>query len=70
MTAARAAAAALMVVLAVGTVHGQGLPLGTIVEDVKCAADPSQSYALYIPSAYSPDRKWSLLIAFHPGKTS
>jgi pimeloyl-ACP methyl ester carboxylesterase len=67
MTAARAAGPALMVVLAAGTLHAQGLPPGTIVEDVKCAADPSQSYALYIPSAYSPDRKWSLLIAFHPG---
>ena len=57
MTAARAAAAALMVVLAVGTLHAQGLPVGTIVEDVKCAADPTQSYALYVPSTYSPDRQ-------------
>jgi dienelactone hydrolase len=45
----------------------QELPRGTIVDDVKCAADPSQSYALYLPSAYSADRKWSLLLAFHPG---
>jgi dienelactone hydrolase len=42
-------------------------PRGVIVDDVKCAADPTQSYALYLPSGYSPDRRWSLLIAFHPG---
>jgi dienelactone hydrolase len=47
--------------------RGQDIPRGTIVDDVKCAADPTQSYALYVPSTYSPDRAWSLLIAFHPG---
>ena len=48
-------------------VRAQDLPVGAIVDDVKCLAEPSQSYALYVPSRYSPDRKWSLLIAFHPG---
>jgi len=45
----------------------QALPSGTIVDDVKCAADQTQSYALYLPSQYTPDRQWNLLIAFHPG---
>ena len=45
----------------------QELPRGTIVDDVKCAADSNQSYALYLPSAYTADRKWNLLLAFHPG---
>src|SRR2546427_358384 len=44
----------------------QDLPRGQIVDEVKCAADPSQSYALYLPSNYSPDRAWSLLVGFHP----
>ena len=39
---------------------------GVIVDDVKCATDGSQSYALYLPSNYSRDRGWSLLMAFHP----
>jgi dienelactone hydrolase len=39
---------------------------GTIVDPVPCADDPSQSYALYLPSAYTAERKWSLLLAFHP----
>ena len=44
----------------------QEMPRGQIVDEVKCAADPSQSYALYVPSNYSPDRSWSLLVGFHP----
>jgi len=47
--------------------NAQDLPRGTIIDDVKCAADPAQSYALYLPSNYSPDRSWNLLVAFHPG---
>src|SRR6185295_7378011 len=39
---------------------------GVIVDDVKCASDAAQSYALYLPSNYSRDRGWSLLMAFHP----
>lgn len=42
------------------------MPRGQIVDEVKCATDPAQSYALYLPSNYSPDRAWSLLVAFHP----
>lgn len=47
--------------------RAQGLPRGVIVDDVTCVADPTQSYALYLPSSYSTDGKWSLLIGFHPG---
>ena len=39
---------------------------GVIVDDVKCEAEPAQTYALYVPSTYSHDRPWNLLIAFHP----
>jgi poly(3-hydroxybutyrate) depolymerase len=45
----------------------QTTPPGTIIDDVKCAGDATQSYALYLPSTYSPDRAWNLLLAFHPG---
>jgi hypothetical protein len=47
--------------------RAQDLPRGTIVDEVRCAADPAQSYALYVPSTYSADRTWNLLLAFHPG---
>jgi poly(3-hydroxybutyrate) depolymerase len=46
---------------------GQELSRGTIIDEVKCANDATQSYALYLPSTYSADRKWSVLIGFHPG---
>jgi hypothetical protein len=39
-------------------------PRGTLVEKVACAADPKQSYALYLPSSYTPDRPWPILYAF------
>jgi predicted esterase len=42
-------------------------PAGKITEDVKCSADPSQSYAVYVPSNYSPDRLWPVIMAFDPG---
>jgi hypothetical protein len=57
----------LLVVVAGSGARAQELPRGTIVDDVKCAAEPSESYALYLPAAYSPERTWNLLMAFHPG---
>jgi poly(3-hydroxybutyrate) depolymerase len=43
------------------------LPRGVIVDDVVSGDDAAQSYALYLPSDYTPDRAWSLLLAFHAG---
>jgi dienelactone hydrolase len=47
-----------------GASFAQDLPKGQIIDDVKCTADATQSYALYIPSNYTPDKKWNLLMAF------
>jgi dienelactone hydrolase len=33
---------------------------------VQCAAHPEQSYALYLPSNYSPDRSWPLILSSDP----
>lgn len=44
----------------------QDLPRGTVIDALPVSEDPSQSYALYLPSDYAPDRTWSLLLAFHP----
>src|SRR4029453_5331066 len=44
----------------------QDLPRGQLIEAVTCLGDASQTYALYIPSTYSPDRAWPALMAFHP----
>ena len=40
---------------------------GKIVERVVCAKNLEQSYALYLPSNYSPDRAWSIVFVFDPG---
>src|SRR4051794_8103192 len=42
-------------------------PSGQIIPDVKCASDASQSYALYLPSNYTPDRTWPIIFGFDPG---
>jgi dienelactone hydrolase len=47
-------------------VRAQSIERGVAVERVVCAGDASQSYALYLPSGYSPDRPWSVILAFHP----
>ena len=43
------------------------LPKGRIVAEVQCAANRGQSYALYLPSAYTPERAWPAIFAFDPG---
>src|ERR1043166_3030469 len=43
------------------------IPKGHIVESVSCIEDSSQTYALYLPSNYSSDRKWPVLYALDPG---
>ena len=42
------------------------MPAGEIVERVACRADPSQTYALYLPSSYTPTRAWPLLMLLDP----
>jgi len=44
----------------------QEVPRGEIVDNVKCASDSSQTYAIYLPKNYSKDRQWKLILAFDP----
>ena len=57
----------LFVILMMQAAMVRDLPRGEIVPDVQCAADASQSYALYLPSGYSPNRVWPVILAFDPG---
>jgi len=43
------------------------LPRGQVIDEVSCLRDPAQSYALYVPSAYTPDRAWPVIYVFDPG---
>lgn len=45
----------------------ESIPRGQIVERIVALNNSSQSYALYLPSNYTPDRKWPVLYAFDPG---
>jgi hypothetical protein len=58
----------LIVAAASATALGQdaGLPLGQVIEKVICQSDAAESYALYLPSNYSPAKKWPILYAFDP----
>lgn len=41
-------------------------PRGRVVERVATRKDPSQTYALYLPSNYTPARRWPILYCFDP----
>ena len=45
----------------------EDLQPGRIIERVVCKNNPDQTYALYLPSNYSPARRWPLIAAFDPG---
>ena len=42
------------------------LPPGRLVERVSSVTDPSQTYALYLPPGYTPDRRWPVLFVLDP----
>ncbi|MEE8583330.1 MAG: hypothetical protein V3T83_00600, partial [Acidobacteriota bacterium] len=46
----------------------QAVPLGEPVAKVECQAAPGQSYALYLPSDYTPQKQWPILYAFDPAR--
>jgi dienelactone hydrolase len=58
------------VVVAAGSVMGQTalspFPAATVIPRVVCHADSKQSYALYLPSSFSPGRKWPIIYVFDP----
>ena len=58
--------AVLIVCACASSAPAQEIQRGTIIDPVQCASDPAQTYALYLPSTYSHERGWSLLLAFHP----
>lgn len=43
------------------------LAQGVVIDKVSVATDSTQSYALYLPSTYDPQRKYPILYCFDPG---
>ena len=50
-----------------GVLMADDTETGKIIEKVVCKADAGQSYAMYLPSAYTAEKKWPIIYAFHPG---
>lgn len=42
------------------------IPSGSLLENVMCRATSDQSCSLYLPTNYTPQRKWPILYAFDP----
>jgi dienelactone hydrolase len=42
-------------------------PPGSITPSVACQDNPSQTYALYLPSTFSLNRRWPIIYVFDPG---
>lgn len=65
-------AAAAVLAAAVGIAGEQlpaePLPAGAVTDPLVCPGYAKQSYALYLPSAYTPDRRWPILYAFDAGE--
>src|SRR6185436_8890020 len=45
----------------------QELPRGKVIEKVVCQTNANHSYALYLPSNYTPEKRWPILYGFDPG---
>ncbi len=54
----------LFMTLSAGAV--QEFPTGQIIGKVICVKDNESSYALYIPSAYSTEKEWPVIVCFDP----
>ena len=52
--------------LALAALAADEIPKGHIVDRVVCHGDKSQSYALYLPTAYSHDHAWPILYLLDP----
>ncbi len=52
--------------LAQVTSKADDIPRGRVVESVATLKDSSQTYALYLPSNYTPERRWPTLYCFDP----
>jgi predicted esterase len=60
----------LLFVFSVGAAAEEAQPLqvtvGEMVEGVACISNPTQTYTLYIPSTYSSERRYPVLLVFDP----
>jgi len=46
--------------------EASALPFGKVLDAVPCVTDSTQTYALYVPSAYTASKMWPIIYAFDP----
>lgn len=63
----RAAYGVFAFVVLTGAIYAQAGLTGRLLDKVACAADASQTYALYVPSNYTAEKKWPVIFCFDPG---
>lgn len=63
--------AALAILALSACVGAQNVPVslsaGKLIPKIVCATNEKQSYALYLPSSFSENRKWPIVYGFDPG---
>ena len=47
--------------------QAQEIHKGKLIEKVVCRSNAQQSYALYLPSSYTHDKRWPIIYCFDPG---
>jgi predicted esterase len=59
-------ACALFILAFCHTSKADELSRGVVLESVACQQSSEQTYALFLPSGYTPEKKWPVLYAFDP----
>src|SRR2546426_10166374 len=57
---------ALALTLAAVMTTAEPLPHGEVVGRISCKTDPTQTYALYLPSTYTAEKQWPVLVLMDP----
>ena len=52
--------------LAVAAPSPVKVPKGVLVEGLECLSDPTQTYTLYLPTAYTTETRWPVLLVLDP----
>ena len=58
--------ALFLILLYTTSAYSDDLPLGEVIPRVNCVENPEKSYALYLPSNYTPDKPWPMIMLYEP----
>jgi predicted esterase len=57
----------ILALLGAANGRAQADMIGRILDPVTCQQDPKQTYVLYVPSNYTPQKLWPVIFCFDPG---